>query len=182
MKYTFNLFSTLLVLSAGQWFLHDSVANAVTTDGTIAFAQPPSLVTATTPYTDTSIRGSTYYFTIELPATSGEPLQRVTFTQIQGTEAIRFDRQDTYAFEGTRERQGTKLTLKPGISNYQQQSFTVTLDPPVPPGKTVTIGLRPLRNPISDGVYLFKVMAFPAGHQSTGQAIGIGRLQFYKGD
>lgn len=180
MNCAFSCSRTLFVLSAGLWFLPLSVAYAVTkADGTTAFTQPPILVTATTPYTDTNIRGTTYYFTIELPATAGEPLKQVNFTQIQGTDNIRFDSQDSRAFEGTRDHRGAKLALKPAISNQQQQSFTVTFDSPVPPGKTVTIGLRPLQNPISDGVYLFKVTAFPNGQQSTGQHIGIGRLQFY---
>jgi hypothetical protein len=55
----------------------------------------------------------------------------------------------------------------------------VTFDPPVPPGKIITIGLRPTRNPLYDGVYLFRVTAFPPGEKATGQFLGFGRLQFY---
>lgn len=178
MKCAFSLCSTLFVVSAGLASLPHSLAYAVTTNGIIAFAQPPSLVIATTPYDNTNVRGATYYFTLELPATAGEPLQRVTFTQTEGTDSIRFDKKDTYAFEGTREHQGARLSIKSAPSNYQKQ-ITVTFDRPVPPGKIVTIGLRPVRNPTSDGVYLFRVTAFPAGQKTSGQFIGVGRLQFY---
>lgn len=181
MKYHSRLLSTLFVVSTGMWSLPQLGANAVTlSNGAIAFAQPPRLVSAGTPYTDTSVSDTTYYFTLEVPATAGEPLQQVTFNQIQGIEDIEFNHNDTFAFEGTRHRKGAKLALKAVKSNDQQQNFTVTFDSPIPPGKTVTIGLRAYRNPFADGVYLIGVTAFPSGQQTAGQFLGIGRLQFYK--
>jgi len=180
MKYTTGLFSALFVVSAGLSSLPQSIANAVTLgDGTIAFVQPPRLVSASTPYVDTSVSDTTYYFTLEVPATAGEPLQQVTFSQIRGTEDIEFNQKDTFAFEGTRNRQGAKLALKAVNSKEKEQAVTVTFDTPVPPGKTVTIGLRTYRNPFYDGVYLFGVKAFPSGQKTAGQFLGIGRLQFY---
>lgn len=190
MKCVSTFFTTLFVFSTG-WVLPHPVAYAVKTDGTISFAQPPLLISATTPYTDTNVWDTTYYFTLELPVNAGEPLQRVTFSQTEGTERIRFDLKHSGAFEGTRDRRGPKLTLKPPAKSdlaearylpvvaRQTQPVTVTFDPPVPPGKTVTIGLRTVRNPLYDGVYLFSVTAFPAGEQAAGQFLGFGRLQFY---
>ena len=180
MKYVTNFFSTLFVVSTGLYLLPHSVANAVTlSNGTIAFAQPPRLVSTSTPYSNTSVPNTTYYFTLEVPVTAGEPLQQVTFNQIEGTEDIEFNQKDTFAFEGTRNSQGSKLRLKAVKADNKQQTFIVTFDTPIPPGKTVTIGLQTYRNPFYDGVYLFGVKAFPSGKQTAGQFLGIGRLQFY---
>lgn len=180
MKYVTSFFSTLFVVSTGLYLLPHSVANAVTLgNGTIAFAQPPHLVSASTPYSNTSVPNTTYYFTLEVPATAGEALQQVTFNQIEGTENIEFNQKDTFAFEGTRNSQGSKLALKAVKGNDKQQTFTVTFDTPIPPGKMVTIGLQTYHNPFYDGVYLFGVKAFPSGEQTAGQFLGIGRFQFY---
>ncbi|MEH2053148.1 DUF2808 domain-containing protein [Nostoc sp.] len=180
MKYVNRFFSTLFVVSTGLYLLPHSVADAVTlSNGTIAFAEPPRLVSASTPYSATSIPNTTYYFTLEVPATAGEPLQQVTFNQIQGTEDIEFNQKDTFAFEGTRNHQGSKLVLKTVKSDNKQQTITVTFDTPIPPGKTVTIGLQTYENPFNDGVYLFGVKAFPSGEKTAGQFLGIGRFQFY---
>lgn len=178
MKYISTFFSTLFIVSLGLWVVPHPVARAVKINGTTAFAQPPSLVAATTTDKDTDAWVVKYYFTIELPATASEPLQRVTFSQTEGTERIRFHQKETFAFEGTQDHRGPKLALQ-STNNRQPQSISVTFDPPVPPGKTVTIGLLPVRNPRYDGVYLFGVTAFPAGEQAAGQFLGFGRLHFY---
>ncbi|MEH2007273.1 DUF2808 domain-containing protein [Nostoc sp.] len=180
MKDVTTFFSTLFVVSTGLYLLPHSVADAVTlSNGTIAFLEPPRLVSASTPYSNTSVPNARYYFTVEVPATAGETLQQVTFNQIEGTEDIEFNQKDTFAFEGTRNHQGSKLALKAVKGDDKQQTFTVTFDTPVQPGKTVTIGLQTYYNPFSDGVYLFGVKAFPSGKKTAGQFIGIGRLQFY---
>lgn len=181
MKHISKFSSTLFALGAALWTLPDPVAQAVRlSDGTIAFSQPPRLVEAMTPYTDANVWGTTYYFTLELPATAGEPLQKVTFTQTEGGERIRYKRDNSIAFEGTRKNRGQKLATKSTTNDPKTQTVTVTFDQPVPPGKTITIGLRPIQNPMYDGIYLFGVTAFPAGEQAKGQLIGIGRLQFYR--
>jgi len=179
MKYVNKLLGTLLIVSSGMWSL-PHVANAVTLgNGEVAFAQPPRLVSTSTPYTDTSFPNPTYYFTVEVPATAGEPLQQLTFTQRSGTEDIEFQPKKTIAFIGTRHRQGQNLAVQTVRSDAQRQTVTVTFDSPVQPGQTVTIGLRPDSNPFYDGVYLFDVTAFPSGKQTAGQSLGVGRLQFY---
>ncbi|MBD2457009.1 DUF2808 domain-containing protein [Nostoc sp. FACHB-87] len=179
MKYISSLLSTLFV-GVGICSLPQFAANAVTLgSGAIAFAQPPTLVSASTPYNETSVSDTTYYFTVKVPAAAGESLQQVTFTQISGAEEIEFNSNDTFAFVGTRDRRGEKLALKSVVSN-DKQNFTVTFANPVPPDQTVTIGLRTYRNPFNDGVYLFGVKAFPSGQETVGQFLGVGRLQFYK--
>lgn len=150
-------------------------------DGTVYFTQPPELVTATSTFKDVNVWGATYYFTLNLPQNAGEPLQRLTINQHEGTSDIRFDLEDSRAFEGTRDRKGTRLTLGEVTRDKETQTVSLTFNPPVPPGKTITIGLRPVKNPMYSGVYLFGVTAFPQGQKSHGQFLGFGRLHFYNG-
>lgn len=148
-------------------------------DGTVYFVQPPRLAEATTTFNGVNMWGATYYFTLTLPKTAGEPLQKVTINQREGGYNIRYDLEDTRAFVGTRRDKGAKLTLGEVTRNRETQTVSVTFDPPVPPGKIVTIGLRPVRNPMFSGIYLFGVTAFPIGEKSHGQFLGFGRLHFY---
>ncbi|PSB34503.1 DUF2808 domain-containing protein [Chlorogloea sp. CCALA 695] len=148
-------------------------------DGTVSFVQQPRLVATATSIQDTNAWGSTYYFTIDLPQNAGEPLQTVTFNQHEGVDNIRFDLKDTRAFVGTRRRRGENISLGAVTRDKETRTVTVLFNPPVTPGKTITIGLRPVQNPFSSGVYLFGVKAFPVGAKTAGQFMGYGRLQFY---
>jgi hypothetical protein len=82
-------------------------------------------------------------------------------------------------FEGTRRNQGQKLTLQDITADSKTRTVSLILNPPVPPGKTVTIAMKPVQNPTVSGVYLYGVTAYPAGAKSHGQFLGYGRLQFY---
>lgn len=181
MKYISTFLCTLFLIGVGLRVTTYPMAYALKrADGSISFVQPPLLVGAKTPYTDTNVWDTTYYFTLDLPLNAGEPLQKVTFSQTQGSQLIRFDLKHSSAFEGTQDHEGQKLALKPPVKGDRQtQTVTVTFDPPVSPGKTVTIALRTDRNPLYDGIYLFGVTAFPPGEQAAGQFLGYGRLQFY---
>lgn len=149
-------------------------------DGTVYFAQPPRLVGAATTYNDVYVWGATYYFTVSLPDNAGEPLQKITINQREGVDYVRFRLKDSFAFEGSRSHKGQRLGLKDATSVRKTQTLSLTFDPPVSPGKTITIALKPVRNPTVAGVYLFGVTAFPAGKKSHGQFLGFGRLQFYR--
>lgn len=174
-----TLLGTTLTLFAGA--IAPQIAQAVQLrDGTVYFVQPPDLVAATTTFKGVSAWGATYYFTINVPANAGEPLQRVTIAQRDGSDNIRFKLDDSRAFEGTRDRRGEKLTLGEVIRD--RETVTVNFNPPVTPGKTITIGLRPVRNPLFSGVYLFGVTAFPPGEKAHGQFLGFGRFHFYGDD
>ncbi|WP_341531105.1 DUF2808 domain-containing protein [Nostoc sp. UHCC 0302] len=179
-------------MRAATWFLIalsltigiEGVATQVTQavqlrDGTVYFVQPPSLVSATTTYKGVNVWGATYYFTISLPENAGEPLQRVTITQREGAENIRYDLDNTRAFVGTSARKGSQLTLGAVTRTRETRTVSVNFDPPVTPGQTVTIALRPVKNPSFSGVYLLGVTAFPVGEKSHGQFLGFGRFQFY---
>jgi hypothetical protein len=158
---------------------------AVELQGEAYFDHPPTLVNAVTTERRTTSSSATYYFTLTVPEDAGEPLQRVAIAQKDGSsfdQIVRYDTEETRAFLGThRNRAGTVAV---GSTTFDQDSQTVSVvfDPPVLPGKTVTIGLRPTRNPSLDGVYLFGVTAYPAGEKAYGQFLGYGRLDFDKSD
>ncbi|MBG1267457.1 DUF2808 domain-containing protein [Nostoc sp. WHI] len=175
-----TLFGITLSLAIGIGGVAIPVTQAVQLrDGTVYFVQPPKLVSATTTYENVNVWGAIYYFTINVPENAGESLQKVTITQKEGAENIRYDLNDTRAFVGTRDRQEFRLTLGAVTSDRKTQTVTVNFEPPLTPGQTVTIALRPLSNPSISGVYLLGVTAFPVGEKSHGQFLGFGRLQFY---
>jgi len=148
-------------------------------DGTVYFVQPPNLVNVITTYKGANVWGATYYITINLPKNAGESLQRVTITQREGVENIRYDLDDTRAYVGTGDSKGARLTLGSVTRDSKTRTVSVNFDPPVTPGQTITIGLRPVKNPSFSAVYLLGVTAFPVGEKSHGQFLGFGRLQFY---
>ncbi|MBW4626288.1 MAG: DUF2808 domain-containing protein [Brasilonema octagenarum HA4186-MV1] len=148
-------------------------------DGKVYFIQPPTLLGAVTTYKDTYVWGATYYFTIGLPENAGEPLQTITIHQREGVDRVRFDLRHTSAFEGTPSKEGPKLALKDVTRDSKTKTLSLIFDPPVPPGRTITLALKPVQNPTVAGVYLFGVTAFPPGEQPHGQFLGYGRLQFY---
>lgn len=177
-----TIFGTTLAALASFWGVTPQTQAVQLADGTVSFEKPPNLINVTTTYNETDVWGATYYFTLKLPENAGEPLGRVTINQRQGLDDIRFKLEDSRAFEGTPRKKGEKLTLKEVTKNVETNTISVTFDPPVMPGKTVTIGLSPVRNPWSSGVYIFGVTAFPAGEKPYGLYLGVGRLQFYDND
>lgn len=60
-----------------------------------------------------------------------------------------------------------------------KREITAEFATPIPPGTTVTVGLKPRKNPQYDGVYLFGVTAFPAGETVQELYLGVRRLHFY---
>ncbi|MGB3642285.1 MAG: DUF2808 domain-containing protein, partial [Rivularia sp. (in: cyanobacteria)] len=79
------------------------------------------------------------------------------------------------------ESNGKKQKLPLQITEKRDdKTVSLTFNPPVEPGKTITIALKQIRNPSSEGVYLFGVTAFPVGEKSHGQFLGYGRLHFYR--
>lgn len=174
------LFGATLAAVVGIWGVAIPSIQAIQLpDGRVAFEKPPRLLEATTTYKEVNVWGATYYFTLSLPENAGEPLGRVTIRQRQGFDDIRFKLKNSEAFEGTPEDDGEKLTLKEVTQDRDGRTISVTFDPPVQPGKTVTIALRPVRNPFTGGAYIFGVTAFPAGEKAYGLELGVGRLQFY---
>lgn len=154
-------------------------AQAVTlSNGSTSFTQPPRLEGAVATQKAIRFWGSTYYFTLTLPENAGEPLQKVVISPQPAPDRVYFDLQKTEAFEGTADREGTKLPFQTVTQDPKTQAITITFDPAIAVGKTVTIGLYANHNPDGSGTYLYGVTAFPPG-QASGQFLGYGRIQIY---
>ncbi|MGQ4650299.1 DUF2808 domain-containing protein [Lyngbya aestuarii] len=172
-----------LIISVSIWGIAiPSMMALELPDGTIWFEKSPRLLEVTTTYKQIYLRGATYYFTLKLPEDAGEPLGRVVINQRQGFDDIRFNLEDTLAFLETPQNRGQSLTLKEITQEPEMEGISVTFDKPVAPGETITIGLRPLRNPTTSGFYTFGVTAFPAGEQAEGIYLGSRNLYFTDSD
>lgn len=150
-------------------------------DGTVAFARSPRLLDAITTFNTVNNRSAKYYFTLELPENAEEPLSKVSISQREGVEDIDFRLDKTLAFEGAPNHRGENLGLQTVTKDEETSAIVVTFDPPIPPGKIFTVGLKPRYNPRYAGVYLFGVTAFPAGEKADGLYLGVGRFHFYRG-
>ena len=165
--------------------LPNQVVQAVQLRGQSYFAHPPTLGDVSTTVRQTGTSSAIHYFTLSVPADAGEPLQRVTITQKGGssvTQLVQYRTDATKVYLGTRHDRQSEITVGETTFDRESQTTSVSFDPPIRPGQTVTIGLRPVRNPLEDGIYLFGVTAYPAGDNAYGQFLGYGRLDFDKSD
>jgi hypothetical protein len=147
-------------------------------DGTVAFANPPTLLDAITTFRAVGFRGAKYYFTISLPATADESLQKITINLRQGGDEINYRLDKTIAAVGTARNKTEEIAIADTLFAEETETVTVIFAEPISPGTTFTVGLVPKRNPDLGGTYLFGVTAFPAGEKSQGIYLGSGRLQF----
>jgi hypothetical protein len=148
--------------------------------GKTFFDRPPLLLDASTTFNEVWVWAAKYYFTIFVPDNAGEPLKQVIFQQKPSPEMIDFYPEKTIVFIGTRYERGEALTIQQSQWNPDTNSLTVTFDPPISPGTTITVGLKPFQNPSVAGTYLFGVTVFPEGAISSPMYLGVGRLNFYK--
>lgn len=162
MKATKRLSLSIILLASLGVFGSPRVLAVKLRDGTIQFVQPPQLVKARVTDISPGVSAS-YYFTIDLPPSAGEPLQRITLTQQLGKENLAFNLKRTRAETGSEQ----ELTLAEVTHDRKQKTISIAFDPPVPPGQTVTIRLRSVRNPQFGGIYLFRVAAYPPPREST---------------
>lgn len=147
------------------------------------FVSPPQLVGATTTRSLVSELNATYYLTLDLPATAGVGLQTVEIRLDEGRDpTFHFQVEATQAFEGTREARGAVLPLASVVEDRDRNAITLQFDPAVAPGRSLTLALRPRRNPRFEGVYLFGVTAAPPGSQAEPYFTGYARLHFYEID
>lgn len=151
-------------------------------DGTVFFEAPPRLEEVKTTFDETQMWGATYYFTLTLPAQAGEPLEKLIIKQRGGTDDIPLLLDETIAFVGTPDNKQERLSLANISQSDDNREINVEFETLVEPGTTITLGLKPRRNPKYDGVYLFGVTAIPAGETAKGLYLGVGRLQFYDRD
>ncbi|NJM67730.1 MAG: DUF2808 domain-containing protein [Acaryochloris sp. RU_4_1] len=143
----------------------------------ITFDRPPQLVDTSTTNRDAQSLNATYFFTIDIPHTAAQPLEKVEFILKQGVQYPRFKATSVKAFEGTKRDKGNDLPINIVVSDPSIRTLTVTFGEPIPPGRTITMAVRPVRNP-SVGTYMFEVRGTPAGSTAESQYLGIGRLDF----
>jgi Protein of unknown function (DUF2808) len=171
-------FSKLALAVTLSFYASVSQAGQFPKGGTF-FEKSPTLVNFSATFQSVRVWGAKYYLTINLPPDLGEPLEKVTIQQQPNIQTIAFLVEQTFAFLGTRNRQGEKLTLQSTTFDPKTNTITVIFDPPVPPGTNVTIGLKPVRNPDYGGIYQFGITAYPPGEISLGLYLGVGRLGIY---
>lgn len=168
--------ASTLALGIGTSATNSPSAKAQEFSSGTSFNVPFQLSTARTTQSSVRFRGATYHFTFDIPKTSNKALHKVTIQQETGA-FIEIDRQRINAYLGKDRDQKVKLSdIK--IDNDAQE-VTVTFDPPIQPGQTVTVGLGPFENPSIGGVYQFMVKAYPFGPQPQGQFVGFGPIRFF---
>lgn len=159
-----------------------AIARAVQVgDGTVYFDRPPTLDNASTSFDRVRSWNARHYYTLTLAEDAGEPLQTLAINLYEPQERLRYRLDDSYSFAGTRWDRGEAIPLGNVSHDRETRTVTVEFDPPVEPGTTLTVVLRPVRNPMFPGVYLFGITAYPAGDRSYGQFLGYGRIRFYSG-
>ena len=149
-------------------------------DGKLAFESAVLLTDTHATFNQVRVRQAKYYFDLELPDNVGEPLGKVTIKQRAGGDNVRFKLDKTKVYLGNHNNKQEELSSTT-LYDEETEEIIVKLDRPVLPGSSLTIGLKPKRNPDYAGVYLFGVTAFPPGEKSLGLYLGAGRLHFYQG-
>jgi hypothetical protein len=149
-------------------------------DGEKAFEKGPRLIRTAATSINNSSSTAKYQFTINVPEDAGEPLGAVRIKQKEDFDTVVFKENKTTAFEGDSLAGGSALALAAiNAEDSEPGQATVVFDPPIEPGNTVTVSLKPKQNPFTGGVYLFGVTAYPAGENSQGMYLGSGRIAIY---
>ncbi|HAC66116.1 MAG TPA: hypothetical protein DCF68_21930 [Cyanothece sp. UBA12306] len=147
--------------------------------GLTVFDKSPLLTNMVTTLSSIRVAGAKYYLTIKLGENVGEPLEKLTLQQSNGSEIVSYYLEQTVAFEGTPVNRGRSLSISETKQNLDNNKISIILDPPINPGTTFTVEFKPKRNPEKPGVYRFTISAYPAGEKPQGLYIGMGRLRFY---
>lgn len=143
-----------------------------------AFVRAPRLVRTAASFRHRNISTAIYKFTIEIPENAGEALQAVKITQKKNINTVVFRDNKSRAAEG-KNMAGASIQLASVEGESKPGEITVAFDTPIEPGNTVTIAVKPKRNPSRGGVYLFGVTAYPTGENSSGLYLGSGRIHIY---
>ena len=144
----------------------------------IAFVGIHRLIDSTTTQKKTRIQ-STYYFTIDVPENAGISLKQIQFNQTSGSDFLGKNIRQTTGFEGTRKNRGSEFPVSLVENNQDTRTMIVSLEEPIPPGKTITIALCTYRNPAISGVYQLRVTGFPDGANVRDASLGVARFHFH---
>ena len=151
-------------------------------DGTVGFSYPPRLTESYTTRNQVGDSSATYYLSFDFPAAAAEPLDRVVIQLREGYDPIfRYRLEATQAFANTPTGR-LPLPLGDLSQDPEARTLTIAFDPPVEPGQSITLALRPSRNPRFGGVYLFGATAYPVGETVEPTFMGYARLSFYEPD
>lgn len=142
----------------------------------ISFNRPPHLENVRV-VNNNQFRESEYLFNVNIPADAGRPLQELVFTQTEGRDYPSFSIRDTHAYE--RGNRSADLPLSLVANDFDERTMTVIFDPPVQPGRDITVALKAHRNPRED-TYLYNVVASPEGDSVRAQRVGTGRVRIYE--
>ena len=176
-RHTFSRLINMLV--SGSLLL--SAIPAIATpigNGQHAFDRVPRVVRLTSNLLQTNQSGDTYQLVITVPENAGAPLQAIRIAQPNNQEAIVFQPDKTRIFASNPATEIPQVNVG-GTGNTHD--LLIVLHHPVQPGQTVTLDLKPERNPSQGGVYLLGITAYPSGENSPGLFLGYSRLTFYAG-
>lgn len=154
-------------------------AAALEIRGSTYFRKGPFRLSMLTYSSNVSQPWPEYYVTIPMPEQAGANLGALEIQQIGGADwQFGFDASRTRAFIGKPRREGRPVPVE-ATFDEQRRQFLIRFPQPPVPGETVTVALRPIRNPIQADTYLFTVRAFPDGPQPVATPVGVGRVRIY---
>lgn len=171
-------FPLALAMGALPW-VPPAPALALELRGRTTFTAAPVKVSLRNFYPYAWQAGGEYYFTVVLPAAAGEALGGLRIQQTRGADwSFPFLVERSRAFLGEPRREGAPVPVEARFDAAARR-FDIQFPQPVAPGQTLTVALRPVRNPGQADTYLFAVTAFPAGPQPEGAPVGVARLAIY---
>lgn len=145
----------------------------------VAFRKAPRLLDIYTTFNSVRSRSAKYYFDITIPDDAGAPLKKVEIEMRQGQETIYYRLEKTFAYLGTHRRRGEELAIEQVSLDEETGIITVEFLDAIPPGTTLTVRLKPTRNPDYSGVYVFGVTAIPQGANPYALYLGSRSISFY---
>lgn len=157
-----------------------SPAQALELNGSTLFVRAPWKAELISYDTNAGSAPVSYYLTLSLDPGAGASLGRVSMQQTRGADwSFPFSPQLTRAFLGRPRRQGQSVAVQAEF-DARERRISVSFPEPVPPGETVTVVLRPWRNPQFPDTYLFQVVAWPAGPNPVASPVGTATLRIYE--
>lgn len=169
----------MVILLLSSALSRPPAALALELRGRTYFTAPPVKVIFRNYYPQAWEAGGEYYFTILLPAAAGEALGALRIEQIRGVDrSFGFLVERSRAFLGEPRREGAAVPVEVQF-DPAARLFAIRFPQPVAPGQTVTLALRPQRNPGQADTYLFAVTAYPAGPEPDATPVGVARMPIY---
>lgn len=154
-----------------------SPGTAVEIRGATSFVRAPWKVDMVSYYTNVWDGNPEYYITLDLAADAGASLARMVIQQVRGVDRqFDFNVAGTRAFVGRPRREGKPVAVEASFDG-DGRLFNLVFPEPVTPGTTLTVVLRPWRNPSQADTYLFAVTTYPAGPAPVASPAGFGTLR-----